>query len=98
MLRTSHVDHKWVDLMFKYRPQIYGVFTSDHLEDRAEREYYQSRGLSKTHCRIPYGEGNVRQGDKTWLTALMFAQESQRQTTCGYIYDDEHKYKFLCII
>lgn len=28
-----------------------------------------------------------------WLTALMFAQESQRQTTCGYVYDDEHKYE-----
>lgn len=60
MLKTSRVDYKWVELIFKDRPQIYGVFTSDHLEDRAEEEHYQSRGLSKTHCSVPYGEGNVR--------------------------------------
>lgn len=36
MLKNSRVDYKWVDLIFKDRPQIYGVFTSDHPEDRAE--------------------------------------------------------------
>lgn len=64
MLKNSSVGYKWIDLIFKDKSHIYGVFISDNLEDRSEEKYYQCLDLSRTHYGIPYGEGNVRQRDK----------------------------------